>query len=522
MRPSDTPNAHPQTVLREEFDDYAVLFQPIFGEAVALDQVGVAIWKLLDGRRTLAQVAAEIEARCEDAPDTVLEDTLAFAKELHRRLFIVSSPEEIADWRGQESVQEPSPTRSTPIPPHDQFIPHPSSFILHPPSFILSLADGTCLTLCAADETAATVVSFLAEAAQLVPAPSPPPPGARRLLAVTGVDVGQVGQDGILPNRRPRYVSPVPASDADVICVLEPTDAKQARRREPDEAVPEPGRRYGPRFALEPLTEEQWLWQQLVRLSAAVARETHARGGVMLHSGLALTPPPTPSPLPNVGEGRGQGPSASSGHGILLAGASPPDFGGGLRGGHRASPPDFGGGLRGGHRASLPDFGGGLRGGQGILLAGPSGVGKTTASLRLPQPWRSLADDVTLVVRDGDGTYLAHPWPTWSRLIGEEAWEEGYSWDVQQAVPLRAIFFLGQGDEDRVEPLRAGHAVCALTELAQQTSQYFLMGMELEEIAAFHLQRFENLCALVQALPAYLLLVSLHGAFWQEMERVIR
>ena len=33
----------------------------------------------------------------------------------------------------------------------------------------------------------------------------------------------------------------------------------------------------------------------------------------------------------------------------------------------------------------------------GVLLAGRSGVGKSTASRRLPPTWRSLADDVTLV-----------------------------------------------------------------------------------------------------------------------------
>jgi hypothetical protein len=35
----------------------------------------------------------------------------------------------------------------------------------------------------------------------------------------------------------------------------------------------------------------------------------------------------------------------------------------------------------------------------GILLAGRSGVGKSTAVQRLLHPWQALADDVTLVVR---------------------------------------------------------------------------------------------------------------------------
>lgn len=88
MQATDRPIANPDAVLREEFDDWAVLFEPSSGEAVGVGPVGVAIWERLDGQRTLAQVAAEIEALCEDAPDTVLEDTLAFVDDLERHLLV--------------------------------------------------------------------------------------------------------------------------------------------------------------------------------------------------------------------------------------------------------------------------------------------------------------------------------------------------------------------------------------------------------------------------------------------------
>jgi hypothetical protein len=92
---------------------------------------------------------------------------------------------------------------------------------------------------------------------------------------------------------------------------------------------------------------------------------------------------------------------------------------------------------------------------------------------------------------------------------------------VQQAVPLRAIFVLEQGKEDRAEPMGPGHAVCLLVELAQQTSRYLQRGMPLEEIGAFNLQRFENLCALARAVPTYLLHVSPDGTFWEEIGKVL-
>jgi SynChlorMet cassette protein ScmC len=149
-------------------------------------------------------------------------------------------------------------------------------------------------------------------------------------------------------------------------------------------------------------------------------------------------------------------------------------------------------------------------------------VGKSTASRRLPHPWRALADDMTLLVRDGGGAYLAHPWPTWSWFFGKEDHRSGGVWDVQQATPLRAIFVLEQGDEDRAEPMGPGHAVALLAELARQASRHVLRGMPLDEIGAFNLQQFENLCALVRAVPAFSLHMRLDGAFWKEIESVIK
>jgi hypothetical protein len=243
--------------------------------------------------------------------------------------------------------------------------------------------------------------------------------------------------------------------------VLEPPGVLHYQLLPPDVAAG------GPLRVADPLTEERWFWQQLMRLSAGIAREI-LWGGVLLHSGLAaFRDQLSPSP-----KGGGSDRVRSGGEG-------------------------------------------------GILLAGRSGVGKSTASRRLPPPWRTLADDMTLVVYDGQGTYWAHPWPTWSRFFGEGKGDGSDTWDVQQAVPLRAIFVLERGETDRAEPLGPGHAVALLAELARQTSTQFLRGLSRDEIAAFNHQRFDNLCALVRAVPAYTLHLSLDGAFWEEIERTI-
>ncbi|RPJ55626.1 MAG: SynChlorMet cassette protein ScmC [Acidobacteria bacterium] len=156
--------------------------------------------------------------------------------------------------------------------------------------------------------------------------------------------------------------------------------------------------------------------------------------------------------------------------------------------------------------------------GIGVILAAPGGTGKTTASERLPAPWRSLCDDTTLVVRDTQGNYWAHPWPTWSRFLRGES---GGTWDVQNAVPLKGVFFLSRAVEDRVESVGPGHAVSLLIECAGQTSQLMARGLSKEETRALHLERFDNLCALARVVPTHVLHISLTGAFWQKIEQIL-
>ncbi|MBM4430179.1 MAG: SynChlorMet cassette protein ScmC [Chloroflexi bacterium] len=201
---------------------------------------------------------------------------------------------------------------------------------------------------------------------------------------------------------------------------------------------------------------------QVSRLALAIARQTQPRGGMLLHGALAeYIPHLIPSPLPDGG-------------------------------------------------------GGGVR--SAVLLVGPGTVGKTTASNRLPPPWRSLCDDTTLIVRDARRQYWAHPWPTWSRFYGNGP---GGGWDVQRAVPLRAIFFLRQDPVDRIEPLTAGEALAGLAESVPQVAGSMMIHLDEAEERAIRQEWLASASALAPAIPAYRLHISLTGAFWQEIERVL-
>jgi SynChlorMet cassette protein ScmD len=82
------PIANPVVVLREEFDDWAILFDPDTAKAVGINPVGVAIWKLMDGERNLEKIVEELKDRFADVPETALEELAAFVDNLAESGFV--------------------------------------------------------------------------------------------------------------------------------------------------------------------------------------------------------------------------------------------------------------------------------------------------------------------------------------------------------------------------------------------------------------------------------------------------
>ncbi|MBN1423634.1 SynChlorMet cassette protein ScmD [Candidatus Fermentibacteria bacterium] len=85
MSESTVPRANPRIILREEFDDWAVLFDPDTGEGFGIDPVAVFYWKRLDGVRTKSQLLDELRQECTDVPDDAPEHLDAFIARLERR-----------------------------------------------------------------------------------------------------------------------------------------------------------------------------------------------------------------------------------------------------------------------------------------------------------------------------------------------------------------------------------------------------------------------------------------------------
>jgi SynChlorMet cassette protein ScmD len=88
MKQTDKPIANPSVVLREEFDDWAVLFNPDTANAVGTNPVGVAVWKRMDGKKSLADIVSEIKNSFEGVPDAALKEIDAFVNRLSQNGFV--------------------------------------------------------------------------------------------------------------------------------------------------------------------------------------------------------------------------------------------------------------------------------------------------------------------------------------------------------------------------------------------------------------------------------------------------
>lgn len=156
--------------------------------------------------------------------------------------------------------------------------------------------------------------------------------------------------------------------------------------------------------------------------------------------------------------------------------------------------------------------------GHGVLFSAKSGTGKSTCCSRLPSYWKPLCDDEALVVRNQNGKYRVHPFPTWSHYFEETA---SKTWQVEYSVPVSAIFFLEQSDVDEIIPLKSEDATILITGSATQACDKFFRDIDKSEQAKIMRESFNNAFEMARKIPTYRLRLTLTGRFWEIIEKVI-
>ncbi|AFM27896.1 SynChlorMet cassette protein ScmC [Desulfomonile tiedjei] len=156
--------------------------------------------------------------------------------------------------------------------------------------------------------------------------------------------------------------------------------------------------------------------------------------------------------------------------------------------------------------------------GRGVVLAGANDAGKTTSCSRLPDRWKVLCDDETLVMKGEGNQYRAHPFPTWSNLLRSGL---GASCDISRSVPLSAFFFLQKATSPEIVSLGRGHAAARINESADEVWTWRGQYLESKQLRAWRTQLFENACSMSANIPSYILRLDLYGRFWETIERIL-
>jgi len=85
MNLNDMPLANPLLILREEFDDWAVLFDPDTGNGFGLNPVSVFVYSRLDGKHTLKDIFVELCQNVDDVPENAEKDIKEFVDVLIKK-----------------------------------------------------------------------------------------------------------------------------------------------------------------------------------------------------------------------------------------------------------------------------------------------------------------------------------------------------------------------------------------------------------------------------------------------------
>lgn len=88
MHDYDKPVAKPSVVLREEFDDWAILFEPDTGDALGINPMGVFVWKRLDSYHAIQDILKEVRNHYDNVPNEANDQIKEFIQELIGKKFV--------------------------------------------------------------------------------------------------------------------------------------------------------------------------------------------------------------------------------------------------------------------------------------------------------------------------------------------------------------------------------------------------------------------------------------------------
>jgi SynChlorMet cassette protein ScmD len=91
MSAQSKPMAKPHIRLREESDEWVILFDPDTAKARVLNPIGVFIWRLLDGSRSVADIVEQLREHYDNVPEEVEQHVTEFIEVLTKTEFVTDN-----------------------------------------------------------------------------------------------------------------------------------------------------------------------------------------------------------------------------------------------------------------------------------------------------------------------------------------------------------------------------------------------------------------------------------------------
>ena len=88
IRTDNKPVQNPTVLSRPTFDDNILLVNGDTGTSLALNRCGKLIWNLIDGKRTEAEIIAQVRKNFLNVPDTVTDDVSSLISTLSEEGYI--------------------------------------------------------------------------------------------------------------------------------------------------------------------------------------------------------------------------------------------------------------------------------------------------------------------------------------------------------------------------------------------------------------------------------------------------
>lgn len=90
LNKDDTCSINPNIVLREEYDNWAILFDPDSNTTLGINPIGVSIWKLMTDKYSIGEILHKLEGQFENIPDDAHSHLTEFIEELYKKGLITS------------------------------------------------------------------------------------------------------------------------------------------------------------------------------------------------------------------------------------------------------------------------------------------------------------------------------------------------------------------------------------------------------------------------------------------------